>query len=304
MSKHNRNNNPTFRPNQHLFQKDNHKHLSAREQHDQDRELLRAIFRDEITANDVLAALDNIAKESSRSVKELHSMREAFDEFRSGFTSIAALMTCAVLAVGNKDEQDALRNMLDSDDDDEAEPDEQNDRSAADDHRALKPSGCGDDVPVVKYALRTDIDMNEVMRAAIAATEEDPATVRNVTEAIVAYLKTQMKSGSFLAKRFMAELDAVTVRRVKGSTDPADFDPVVTVVKVALPSIVTAVADATEIDRTVVDRIAFAELLAAKKMLVNTARVTTGEEAERMIQDLTVAETKGKTRDANGVEVE
>jgi len=113
-----------------------------------------------------------------------------------------------------------------------------------------------------------------------------------------------MKSGSFLAKRFMAELDAATVKRVKGSTDPTDFDPVVTVIKVALTSIVTAVADATEIDRTVVDRIAFAELLAAKKMFVNTSRVTTGEEAERMVQDLTVAETKGKTRDANGVEVE
>ena len=60
MSKHNRSNNPTFRPNQHLFQKDNHKHLSVPEQNNQDRELLRAIFRDEITDNDVLAAFDRI----------------------------------------------------------------------------------------------------------------------------------------------------------------------------------------------------------------------------------------------------
>ncbi|MDD3513713.1 MAG: hypothetical protein PHV21_06900 [Synergistaceae bacterium] len=271
--------------------------MSVPEQNNQDRELLRAIFRDEITDNDVLAAFDRIAIQGSKTVKELRSMRKAFDDFRDDLTTIAALMTCAVLAVGNKDEQDALRNMLDSDDEDEDETEPQQDN----------PSGAkvdGSDVPIVKYALRTDIDMNEVMRAAIAATEEDPATVGKVTEAIVAYLKSQMKSGSFLAKRFMAELDAATVKRVKGSTDPTDFDPVVTVIKVALTSIVTAVADATEIDRTVVDRIAFAELLAVKKMLVNTSRVTTGEEAERMVQDLTETRKTQDSCDANGVEVE
>jgi hypothetical protein len=75
MSKHNRNNNPTFRPNQHLFQK-MHQHLNQHGQTSAVRtststsgELLRAIFGGESTANDSLAALDRIANQAARSFR-------------------------------------------------------------------------------------------------------------------------------------------------------------------------------------------------------------------------------------------
>jgi len=216
MSKHNRNNNPNFRPPDHQYPKDN-RQVRGRATSDQprseaerehDRELLRAIFGKEITANRILDALEDIATQGRQTVKALDAMQIGFIDYRKNLTSVAALMTCAVLAVGNKDEQDPLREFLDSEDDaeDSSDPDEQDDHSAADDHSS--------DVPVVKYALRTDIDMNEVMRAAIAATEEDPATVRNVTEAIVAYLKTQMKSGSFSCCQFNLNLMIIKINTI------------------------------------------------------------------------------------------
>ena len=308
MSKHNRNNNSNFRPTDHQYPKDNRRRNDQRGNADKslsqprseaergrDRELLRAIFGKEITANRILDALEDIATQGKQTVKVLDEMQKDFIDYRENLTSIAALMTCAVLAVGNDEEQAALRDFLDSEDDDEDAPDD-----------ATKPDGKADTAkadnpkPTVKFALRTDIDMNELMRAAIAATDEDRATVRKVIEAVAAYLKIQMNSHSRLATRFMAELDEATMKKVNGSTDPADFEPVVNALKVALPTIVTAVADATEIDRTTVDRIVFAELIAFKKMLLNS-RVSTGEEAERMVEGVT--ETRS-TCDANGVEVE
>ena len=310
MSKHNRNNNPNFRPTDHQFPKDNCRRNDQRGNTDQprseaerehDRELLRAIFGKEITANRIMDALKDIATQGKQTVKVLDEMQKSFIDYRENLTSIAALMTCAVLSIGNDEEQAALRDYLDCEDEDS--------ETAVDNHGGnTTDAPDASDVPVVKYALRTDIDMNELMRAAIAATEEDPATVRKVTEAIAAYFKTQMKTSSRLAKRFMAELDAVTMKRVEGSEDPADFDPVVSVLKVSLPTTVTAVADATEIDRTTVDRIVFAELIAFKKMLVNS-RVLIGEEAERMVEGVTVTETHKtqtgrSTCDINGVEVE
>ncbi len=155
-------------------------------------------------------------------------------------------------------------------------------------------------------ALRTDFDLNAIMRAAIDATEEDPAAVRKITEAIVACLKHHMETPSFTAKRFMGELDKATRKRVVGGSNPTDFDAAVAVVKNALPTIVAAVADTTGFDRTVVDRIAFSELLAAKKMLVNTSRVASGSDARKMMDDLQKADLRGAhgEPDTNGVEVE
>ena len=307
MSKHNRNNNPTFRPNQHLFQKDDHQHLNqyGQDPHERDRELLRAIFGKESTANDPLAALDRIANQSSKTVKELRSMREAFVDFRDDHTAIAALMTCAILAIGNEEEQKALRDYLNDDEDETPDDQESQDTSTpnSDDHSRTRPEKGND---AVKYALRTDFDMNAIMRAAIDATEEDPTTVRKVTEAIVACLKHHMEAHSFTAKRFMSELDKAVRKRAEGGSDPTDFDAVVAVVKNALPAIVAAVADTTGFDRTVVDRIAFSELLAAKKTLIKTSRVASGSEARQMMDELEKADLRGTSgrRDANGVEVE
>ncbi len=307
MSKHNRNNNPTFRPNQHLFQKDGHQHLNQRgqDQHEHERELLRAIFGGESTANDSLAALDRIANQGSKIVQELRSMREAFADFRDDLTAIAALMTCAILAIGNEEEQKALRDYLDDDEDETPDDQESQDTgtSNSDDHSKQGPEK---DTDTVKYALRTDFDMNAIMRTAIDATEEDPTTVRKVTEAIVAYLKRQMETPSFTAKRFMSELDKAVRKRAAGVSDLTDFDAAVDVVKNALSTIVAAVADTTGFDRTVVDRIAFSELLAAKKMLVNTSRVASGSEARQMMDDLQKADLRGARsgRDVNGVEVQ
>ena len=302
MSKHNRNNNPTFRPNQHLFQRDGHQHLNQRGQdpHERDRELLRAIFGKESTANDPLAALDRIANQGSKTVKELRSMREAFDDFRDDLTAIAALITCAILAIGNEEEQDALRAFLDED---EAPDDQESQDTNSDDHSRTRP-GKGTDT--VKYALRTDFDMNAIMRAAIDVTEEAPATVRTITETLVAYLKSQLKTQSSTAKRFMNELDKAVRKRTEGGSDPTDFDAAVAVVKNALPAVVAAVSDITGFDRAVVDRIAFAELLAAKRVLVSSSRVATGSEARQMMDELEKADLRGAhgKPDTNGVEVE
>lgn len=319
MSKHNRNNNPNFRPTDHQYPQDNRQargkaasaqtpnHPRSEAERDRDRELLRAIFGEEITANRIMDALKDIATQGKQTVKALDEMQKSFIDYRENLTSIAALMTCAVLAIGNEEEQTALREFLDEDDD----SNDQDGSDATEPKQTVNKNGDAkaDHSPsTVKFALRTDIDMNELMRAAIAATEEDSATVRKVTEGLSAYLKTQMSTKSRLAMRFMAELDEATRKRVEGSTDPADFEPVVNVLKVSLPTIVTAVADATEIDRTTVDRIAFAELIAFKKMLVNS-RVSIGEEAERMVESVTVTETHKtqagrSTCDINGVEVE
>lgn len=247
MSKHNRNNNPNFRPTDHQYPQDNRRVRDkaagaansqtsnpsrSEAERDRDRELLRAIFGEEITANRIMDALKDIATQGKQTVRALDAMQKSFIDYRENLTSIAALMTCAVLAIGNEEEQTALREFLDSDDEDsETTVDNHGGETAkADANTPGAPAGSAS--PVVKYALRTDIDMNELMRAAFVATEEDPATVRKVTEAIAAYFKTQMKTSSRLAKRFMAELDAVTMKRVEGSTDPADFDAVVNVIKV------------------------------------------------------------------------
>ena len=312
MSKHNRNNTPNFRPTDHQFPQDNRQARGkaanaqtpdrprSEAEREHDRELLRAIFGKEITANRILDALEDIATQGKQTVKALDAMQQSFLDYRENLTSIAALMTCAVLAIGNEEEQAALREFLDEDDDD----DSTDDASTEDGNKNPDAKEAKTKEHTVKFALRTDIDMNELMRAAIAATDEDRATVRKVTEGISAYLKTQMDSHSRLAMRFMAELDEATRKRVDGSTDPADFEPVVNVIKVALPTIVTAVADTTEIDRTVVDRIAFAELMTFKKML-NNSTVTTGEEAEKMVEGIGVGMTEARsTRDSNGVEVE
>ena len=305
MSKHNRNNNPTFRPNQHLFQKDGHQHLNQRGQDQHERELLRAIFGKESTANDSLAVLDRIANQGSKTVKELRSMREGFADFRDDLTSIAALMTCAILAIGNEEEQKALRDYLDDNEDETPDDQESQDTNTpnSDDHSKKGPEK---DADTVKYALRTDFDMNAIMHAAIDTTEEDPDTVRKVTEAIVACLKHHMEAHSFTAKRFMSELDKAVRKRAAGGSNPTDFDDAVAVVKNALPAIVAAVADTTGFDRTVVDRIAFSELLAAKKTLVNTSRVASGSEARQMMDNLQKADLRGAhgKRDVNGVEVE
>ena len=148
--------------------------------------------------------------------------------------------------------------------------------------------------------------MNEVMRAAIDATEEAPATVRTITEALVAYLKRQLKTQSSTAKRFMDELDKAVRKRTEGGYDPTDFDAAVAVVKNALPAAVAAVSDITGFDRAVVDRIAFAELLAAKRVLVSSSRVATGSEARQMMDELEKADLRGAhgKPDTNGVEVE
>ena len=307
MSEHNRNNNPTFRPNQHLFQKDDHQHLNQHGQdpHERDSELLRAIFGKESTANDPIAALERIANQGSKTVKELRSMREAFDDFRDDLTAIAALMTCAILAIGNEEEQKALREYLD-DDEDETPEDQQSqdtDTPNSDGHSCTRP-GKGTDT--LKYALRSDFDMNEVMRAAIDVTEETPATVRTITETLAAYLKRQLKTQSSTAKRFMNELDKAVRKRTEGGSDPTDFDAAVAVVKNALPAAVAAVSDITGFNRAVVDRIAFAELLAAKRVLVSSSRVATGSEARQMMDELEKADLRGAhgKPDTNGVEVE
>ena len=257
-------------------------------------------MRKESTANDPLAALDRIANQGSKTVKELRSMREAFDDFRDDLTAIAALITCAILAIGNEEEQDALRAFLDED---EAPDDQESQDTNSDDHSRTRP-GKGTDT--VKYALRTDFDMNAIMRAAIDVTEETPATVRTITETLAAYLKRQLKTQSSTAKRFMNELDKAVRKRTEGGSDPTDFDAAVAVVKNALPAVVAAVSDITGFDRTVVDRIAFAELLAAKRVLVSSSRVATGSEARQMMDELEKADLRGAhgKPDTNGVEVE
>ena len=73
MSKHNRNNNPNFRPTDHQYPQDNRQargkaasaqtpnHPRSEAERDRDRELLRAIFGEEITANRIMDALKDIA---------------------------------------------------------------------------------------------------------------------------------------------------------------------------------------------------------------------------------------------------
>ena len=104
----------------------------------------------------------------------------------------------------------------------------------------------------------------------------------------------------------MNELDKAVRKRTEGGSDPTDFDAAVAVVKNALPAIVAAVSDITGFDRAVVDRIAFAELLAAKRVLVSSSRVATGSEARRMMDELEKADLRGAhgKPDMNGVEVE
>ncbi len=302
MSKHN--NNSTFRTNNHQFPQKGNRRRSDFGQYECDHELLRAIFCKESTVNDLLTVLDRIANQGSKTVKELRSMRESFADFRDDLTSIAALMTCAVLAIGNEKEQKALRDYLD---DNETPNDQENqDTSTPGSDDQSKPEPEKPKTDTAKYALRTEFDMNAIMRAAIDATEEDPATVRKITEAIVACLKRRMETHSFTTKRFMGELDKAVRKRAAGDSDPTDFDAAIALVKNTLPVIDAAVADATGFDRTVVDRIAFSELLAAKKMLINTSCVASGSEAQQMIDSLQKADLRGTNvgRDANGVEVQ
>ena len=104
----------------------------------------------------------------------------------------------------------------------------------------------------------------------------------------------------------MNKLDKAVRKRTEGGSDPTDFDAVVAVVKNALPAVVATVSDITGFDRAVVDRIAFAELLAAKRVLVSSSRVATGSEARRMMDELEKADLRGAhgKPDTNGVEVE
>ena len=51
-----------------------------------------------------------------------------------------------------------------------------------------------------------------------------------------------------------------------------------------------------------IDRVAHAETVAAKKRLIDTCRVSVGDEAARMLDEIK-ATAAAKSRDANGVEV-
>lgn len=216
-----------------------------------------------------LKALTALVKTTQDAVRELRSLSRAVREFREDMHAAHALLTCTTLAIGDEDEQELIRKAIYD------EPDE-----------AKKTAADAAEHDTVKYALRTDFNMNEIMRAASTATDEAPSVVRKATEAIVAYLKRQLEKQTPAAKTFMDELDDAVFRRSLGSADPADFDTAVAVVKNALPAIVAAVSEATGIHRTVVDRIAFAELIEAKRVLVETSRVVSGEEAKRIMDEL------------------
>jgi hypothetical protein len=87
-------------------------------------------------------------------------------------------MTCAVLAIGNEEEQKALREYLD-DDEDETPEDQQSQDTERPTVMATAAPGRGRVPTPSSTPCAPTIDMNEVMRAAIDATEEGLATVRN-----------------------------------------------------------------------------------------------------------------------------
>ena len=280
-----KNNRSHFNPNGHQYQQEARRYYN-RDRHDQ-----RGSSTGGPDSSDFqLDTLDALARTSKETVKELRNLNRAFHDFCDGLTSVHALLTSAILAVGNEAEQDALREYLFDEDEDE--------RPSGDSTKPAEPAA--DSRDTIKYALRADFNMNEIMHAAIDSTDEEGTTVRKVTEGIVAYLKRPTEPRSFTTKRFMDELNKAVRKRAESTADLTDFDAAVAVVKNALPEIVAAVSEITGVERTVVDRIAFAELLAARKMLVNSSCVASGDEAERMIRDL-----KGQVKpDANGVEVE
>ena len=87
MSKHNRNNNPNFRPTDHQYPQDNRQargkaasaqtpnHPRSEAERDRDRELLRAIFGEEITANRIMDALKGHPMEAFDRSIDVHISR-------------------------------------------------------------------------------------------------------------------------------------------------------------------------------------------------------------------------------------
>ena len=289
MGKHNRITNSNFNPNSHKYQQEDRRSGHS------------SVLRNAGPSTEAL--LEKLISAGNETCRLLRDIKHALKEFDLDVMTGLTVSEICTLAIGDKQLTDELRSILMGHDEDETPDDQEIQKTNSDGHsrtRSEKAPG------TVKYALRTDFDMNAIMRAAIDATEEAPATVRTITEALVAYLKRQLKTQASNAKCFMNKLDKAVRKRTEGGSDPTDFDAAVAVVKNALPAVVAAVSDITGFDRAVVDRIAFAELLAAKKTLINTSRVATGSEARQMMDELEKADLRGAhgKPDTNGVEVE
>lgn len=289
MGKHNRTSNSNFNPNSHKYQQEGQRGGNSGVSHN--------------GRTNTEALLEKLISSGSETNKLLRDMKRALKECELDVMTGLTVSEICTLAIDDKDLTDELRSILMGHDEDETPDDQECQDPNSDDHNRTRSEKGSD---TVKYALRTDFDMNAIMHAAIDATEEAPATVRTITETIVAYLKRQLKTQSSTAKRFMDELDKAVRKRAEGGSDHTDFDAAVAVVKNALPTVVAAVADITSFDRVVVDRIAFSELLAAKRILVNSSRVATGSEARQMMDELEKADLRGAhgKPDTNGVEVE
>ena len=292
MGKHNRTSNFNFNPNSHKYQQEGQRGGNS------------GVSRNGGTNTEAL--LEKLISAGNETSKLLRDMKRVLKEFELDVMTGLTVSEICTLAIGDKQLTDELRSILMGRDEDET-PDNQESQESqktnSADHSCTRSEKAPD---TVKYALRTDFDMNAIMRAAIDATEEAPATVRTITETLVAYLKSQLKTQSSTAKRFMDELDKAVRKRTEGGYDPTDFDAAVAVVKNALPAAVAAVSDITGFNRAVVDRIAFAELLVAKRVLVSSSRVATGSEAQQMMDELEKANLRGAhgKPDTNGVEVE
>lgn len=289
MGKHNRITNSNFNPNSHKYQQEDRRSGHS------------SVLRNAGPSTEAL--LEKLISAGNETCRLLRDIKHALKEFDLDVMTGLTVSEICTLAIGDKQLTDELRSILMGHDEDETPDDQEIQKTNSDGHsrtRSEKAPG------TVKYALRTDFDMNAIMRAAIDATEEAPATVRTITEALVAYLKRQLKTQSSNAKCFMNKLDKAVRKRTEGGSDPTDFDAVVAVVKNALPAVVATVSDITGFDRAVVDRIAFAELLAAKRVLVSSSRVATDSEARRMMDELEKADLRGAhgKPDTNGVEVE
>ena len=289
MGKHNRITNSNFNPNSHQYQQEDRRcgHSS--------------VLRNAGPSTEAL--LEKLISAGNETCRLLRDIKHALKEFDLDVMTGLTVSEICTLAIGDKQLTDELRSILMGRDEDETPDDQESQDTNSDGHSRTRPGKAPD---TVKYALRTDFDMNAIMRAAIDVTEETPATVRTITETLAAYLKRQLKTQSSTAKRFMNELDKAVRKRTEGGSDPTDFDAAVAVVKNALPAAVAAVSDITGFNRAVVDRIAFAELLAAKRVLVSSSRVATGSEARRMMDELEKADLRGAhgKPDMNGVEVE
>ena len=289
MGKHNRTSNSNFNPNSHKYQQEGRRGGNS------------GVSRNGGTNTEAL--LEKLISAGNETSKLLRDMKRVLKEFELDVMTGLTVSEICTLAIGDKQLTDELRSILMGRNEDETPEDQESQKTNSADHSCTRSEKAPD---TVKYALRTDFDMNAIMRAAIDATEEAPATVRTITETLVAYLKSQLKTQSSTAKRFMDELDKAVRKRTEGGSDPTDFDDAIAVLKNALPAVVAAVSDITGFDRTVVDRIAFAELLAAKRVLVSSSRVATGSEARQMMDELEKADLRGAhgKPDTNGVEVE